>query len=161
MGKLIVGMGIPGSGKTTILKKLAAEHSYSYICPDDIREELTGNASDQSQNTEVWNKARLRLQAFLKQDLTVVFDATFSDSEERKEFIAFARENGAKNIQGIHVSAPLKTAKERNQSRERKVPEEVLEQMESKLQNSPPKIEDGFDSLVLLDENTKFFGENF
>jgi predicted kinase len=153
MGKLIVGVGIPGSGKTAIFKKFAAKHEYSYICPDDIREELTGDASDQSQNAAVWNKAKERLQEFLKENKTVVFDATFADPEQRKEFLTFAGENGAVNIQGVYVSVSLEIAKERNQKRERKVPEHVLERMKNEFQNSPPSTTDGFDSLFTLDEN--------
>lgn len=153
MSKLIVGIGIPGSGKTSILKKFAAEHGYAYICPDDIREELTGNASDQSRNAEVWGKARKKLQEFLKQDLIIVFDATFANQDQRKDFLAFARENGAEKIQGVHVSVPLEIAKERNQGRIRQVPERVLERMENELKNSPPNETDGFDSVCTINGN--------
>jgi len=37
MKKVIMGIGIPGSGKTTILKEFADKNGYEYICPDDIR----------------------------------------------------------------------------------------------------------------------------
>lgn len=50
MSKVIVGIGLPGSGKTTALKPFADKNSYIYICPDDIRAELTGNPADQSKN---------------------------------------------------------------------------------------------------------------
>jgi predicted kinase len=66
MKKLILGIGIPGSGKTTVLKKLANDYNYSYICPDDIRFELTLDMSDQSRNKEVWRESYHRLEQDLK-----------------------------------------------------------------------------------------------
>jgi dephospho-CoA kinase len=46
MAKIIIGIGVPGSGKTTALKPFAERNTYTYISPDDIRAELTGNAAD-------------------------------------------------------------------------------------------------------------------
>jgi predicted kinase len=41
MSKLILGIGLPGSGKTTALKPFAEKNGYIYISPGDIREELS------------------------------------------------------------------------------------------------------------------------
>ena len=56
MKKLIMGIGIPGSEKTTVLKTFAEKYNYSYICPDDIRLELTGmGAIILNSNHQVYN----------------------------------------------------------------------------------------------------------
>ena len=155
MKKLIIGIGIPGSGKTTVLKDFAKKWEYIYICPDDIRAEMTGDPSDQSKNKEVWDEARKRVQDHFQKGDTIVFDATLANQEQRKEFLAFARKNGAEKIEGIFLDIPLELAKERNEGRKRKVPEHVLEKMDESIRNFPPEIEDGLDALFTLDENQK------
>lgn len=101
MTKVIMGIGIPGSGKTTFLKQFAHANEHLYICPDDIRYELTGNSVDQSKNKEVWRLAYERVQNELSAGVTVVFDATFANQRERKECINFCKEHGADKVQGI------------------------------------------------------------
>lgn len=152
MKKVIVGIGVPGSGKTTILSRLAREYSYTYICPDDIRKELTGSSSDQSMNREVWAEAYSRTANALKEGTSVVFDATFANGEQRKDFIKFVKESGAEKVQGIHAEIALELAKERNKNRERVVPEHAIHRMHESLQQQPPAIDDGFDSLFTLDQ---------
>ncbi len=92
---------MPGSGKTTVLKRFADENEYTYICPDDIRQELTGSASDQSKNREVWVEAYKRTEEELLKGKSVVFDATFTNPEQRKDFLSFVRQKGAEKIQGV------------------------------------------------------------
>lgn len=106
MTKVIMGIGIPGSGKTTILKKVANDYGYSYICPDDIRLELTGDINDQSKNKEVWEESYRRLEKNLKEGKTVVFDATFAKVSTREECINLAHKFGANKIQGIYIDSP-------------------------------------------------------
>ncbi len=150
MTKLIMGIGIPGSGKTMLLREFATKHNYAYICPDDIRTEITGNPADQTKNELVWQTARERLTEQVVSGETVVFDATFANAEQRKNFINFAREKGADKVAGVFIDVPLETAQERNQNRDRVVPSQVLERMDSSLRNYPPEIADGFDSLFTL-----------
>ena len=155
MGKLIIGVGIPGSGKTTVLKTFAQKYDYAYICPDDIREELTGNFADQSKNREVWIEAKKRMAEKFREGKAVVFDATFANPEQRKEFLSFARENGSEKIEGIFLDVPLELAKERNRNREESVPEYVLERMAKSIRDFPPEIGDGFDSIFTLNKEQK------
>ncbi len=152
MVKMIMGVGIPGSGKTTALKPLAERYSYKYISPDDVRAELTGTATDQSKNKEVWEEVYTRVAKELESGETVVFDATFARENERKDFIKFAREHGAEKVQGIFASVPLEVADERNNSRERVVPRYAMERMDKMIQEHPPEIEDGFDSIFEINE---------
>lgn len=70
---LNIMVGIPGSGKSTYIKKNAKKEDY-VICPDQIRKEITGDISDQSQNRKVWIIA-YQLLKDCKAD-TVYFDAT-------------------------------------------------------------------------------------
>ena len=154
MIKAILGIGIPGAGKTTVIKSFAKKYDYAYVSPDDIREELTGNPADQSKNREVWEEAKRRAKLFLDRGTTVVIDATFANQDQRRDFVKFARVSGAEKIQGVFVDSPLEIAKERNLSRQtRNVPEHVLDRMNGMLGLNPPNIADGFDSVFTLDEN--------
>ncbi len=153
MSKVIMGIGIPGSGKSTILKAFANKNNYIYICPDDIRTELTGNPIDQTKNKEVWETTYQRASEAIRSEATVVVDATFANAGQRKSFLEFLRNAGAQKIEGLYVNTPLEIAKERNASRERKVPEHVLERMSGFMKENPPEINDGFDALFILDEN--------
>ena len=155
MKKVIVGIGIPGSGKTPVLKSFAEKNAYVYVCPDDIREELTGSAADQSRSREVWTEAYKRLQAQLMNGETVVFDATMANPDQRKQFLDFARKNGAERIEGIVFDTPLETATERNEQRDRKVPHDVMERMDNWIRTMPPEIGEGLDAIFTVDEEQK------
>jgi len=154
--KALIGIGIPGSGKTTTLKKFAEKNNYVYICPDDIRAELSGgDAADQSKNKEVWELTYNRAAEALKSGISVVVDATFANSGQRKSFIEFLRKSGAEKIQGLYVDTPLEVAKERNSKRERQVPDFVLDRMHTSIKENPPALSDGLDSLFVLDSDQK------
>lgn len=153
MSKVIMGIGIPGSGKTTLLKSFAEKHNYAYICPDDIRLELTGDAADQTKNQEVWELAYQRVVDMIHTQESVVIDATFTHQGERQKFLDYIREEGATKVEGLYVNTPLEIAKERNAQRERQVPEEILDMMNDSITEHPPEMEEGFDALFVLDEN--------
>jgi predicted kinase len=135
------------------VKAFAEKNDYVYICPDDIRTELTGDPSDQSKNKEVWETTEQRVVEAIHSGSTVVVDATFAHHGQRKSFLEFLRNNGAQKIEGLYVNTPLEIAKERNANRERQVPEHALERMSGFMEENKPEIHDGFDALFTLDEN--------
>ena len=75
---LIVMCGAPGSGKSTVAEAVAEDFGFVIVCPDDIREELFGDASDQSQGWRVFQIAYERMRdGLLTDDVSgVIFDAT-------------------------------------------------------------------------------------
>lgn len=153
MPKVVMGIGLPGSGKSTVLKRFAEKYNYQYVCPDDIREQLTGDAANQDVNQQVWDLARERTAIALREGATVVFDATFAKPEYRKQFLKFAREHGAGRIQGIFFDPPYEVAQARNLGRERQVPEYAMRSMEKNLTQFPPELTDGLDALFILDKD--------
>ncbi|HEX6258496.1 MAG TPA: ATP-binding protein [Candidatus Saccharimonadales bacterium] len=142
-----IGIGLPGVGKTTRLKKLAAESGAVYICPDDIRVELTGNADDQSRNSEVWDVAYQRMDAELAAGRDIVVDATSARRGDRMKLVARCRQ-GADRIVGVWFTAPYRVCLHRNQQRERVVPEFSMGLMAGWLEAYPPSEAEGFDEVV-------------
>ncbi len=144
MAKIIISIGIPGSGKTSFMKPFAKDNNFTYICLDDIREELCGDPRDRSKELEVLDLSKDRTLKSLSENINVVFDATFADVEFRHNFLAFLKENNIKEIEGIYFNTDLDLAKERNRNRDRFVPEAVLERMNKSLLDYPPSLEEGF-----------------
>ena len=163
MTKLIIGIGIPGSGKTTILKDFAKKYNYEYICTDDVRSGLNIASNDPLAATDnpvtisMWDAIRERTKVALGQGKTVVLDATFTKLELRKEFINIARENGASKVQGIFLDIPSKIAWERSIKRDREVPEHVFKARVASIEENPPKVSDGFDALFTVKEYENSF----
>lgn len=155
MSAAIIAIGIPGSGKTTVLKPLAERYGLTYINRDDIREEILGDARDQSQNQAIWEEANRRATASLAGGRGVVLDATFVESWKRKDMISFLHEAGASPIIGVVARVPFEVAQARNEGRERVVPDTVLTWMQEKLDSEPPSPEEGFDAIIGLDEIEK------
>jgi predicted kinase len=153
MGKVIIGLGIPGAGKTTFLRDFADKNGYYYLSPDEIREELAGDSKDQSINSEIWREAHKRFVTRITDGDVVVLDASYCNASQRRAILELARKAGAEKIQGVFIDTPLEIAKERNLNRERIVPEHAIDRMYKSLSDNPPMVEDGFDSLFVLDEN--------
>lgn len=84
MSKLILPIGISGSGKSYIYNRDYKD--YILVSPDLIREELTGDISNQSKNKEVFRIAFARVDEYLKREQNVFFDATNVNKSQRKKF---------------------------------------------------------------------------
>lgn len=75
--KLIILMGISGSGKSTFAREYVANNPGTKIINQDaIRRELTGDVSDQSKNKEVIIEAKRRLDEYLFNEDSVIWDNT-------------------------------------------------------------------------------------
>lgn len=141
---LYLGVGIPGSGKTTFLKPFSALMRIEYICPDLIRAELLGDALDQSKNAEIWLETYQRIGASLTAGKSVVLDSTMYKKALRTELFTFISKFADVKVIGYWFVAPVKLCISRNAARQRHVPLENMLAMNRSLWNNPPKIEEGF-----------------
>jgi len=82
--KFIMTVGIPGSGKSTWLKK---QSDLNIVSTDDIRKEITGDVSNISKDKDVWKIAKTRVIQLLNKGKDVVLDATNVDSDKREDFL--------------------------------------------------------------------------
>ena len=147
-GIFIMMVGPPGAGKTSISKELESKYKFIRVCPDDIREEICGDASDQSNNDAVFTKVYSRISMFLNERYNVVYDATNCRTMYRAKILDTAK-NCADYILCLCSTTPIGECLERNKNQYRRhVPEDVIERMYFTLKKHPPTIFEGYDAIV-------------
>lgn len=99
--EIIIMVGYPGSGKSTIAKNICENKNYIHICGD------------------VYKTSSKMIKASIEhilQKKSIVFDATNSSIKKRKEYIELANKYKY-NVKCIHVSTSLEESFRRNKSR--------------------------------------------
>lgn len=122
--------GIIGSGKSTYAGSLLALHpDWDYLCPDLIREELTGSTEDQSVNHFIFTKIiPQRILSAANSGRDILYDATNYRVKNRREVFELAKSLGYRVI--VHVmQTPFDVCWTRNAARERVVPRHVYDRM--------------------------------
>lgn len=147
-GILVMLIGPPGSGKSTLADKIVESiNNYIIVSPDKIREELLGDPSIQTHNTEVFNKVYSDIVKYLEEGYNVIYDATNCRSIYRKKVIDACKAYTYKII-ALVSSTTLSECFRQNESKNRYVPEEVIERMYFTLRKHPPTIFEGFDLIA-------------
>jgi len=146
--KLILLVGIPGSGKTTLAKKIAAR-GYHCLNADSIREALWGDAADQRDPEKVFGLFFKQLEQLLAEGKDIVVDNTNINFKQRKPILERAARAGYSDVQLWLLDVPLDLALERNRKRERAVPDDIVANMFMTLNRTGrPRREEG--RLVII-----------
>tara|TARA_Y100000389_G_scaffold183236_1_gene200524 strand:+ start:1658 stop:2584 length:927 start_codon:yes stop_codon:yes gene_type:complete len=126
---IVIMVGYPGSGKTTVANEICNDKQYIHIKGDDYKS-----------NTPKMIKASLE---YIKVDKSIVFDATNSSIKKRKLYIDFAEKHNY-NIECVHVSTPMDISYKRSLIRkeDKKVPK-IAFSVYKKYYEEPTK-EEGF-----------------
>ncbi|MBD1806725.1 AAA family ATPase [Microcoleus sp. FACHB-SPT15] len=149
MNRLILLIGLPGSGKSSLASMLTAAYPGSQVISTDaIRAELFGSESVQGPWLLVLPQVEQQMRQAVAQSVMAIYDATNAAQCHRVEAIALARSTGFTKITGIWLDTPVLMCLERNQKRSRIVPNEVIWQMHSSLLDAPPSLKDGLDRLI-------------
>lgn len=150
-GKLILMMGIPGSGKSTWLKTHKSDTDI-IVSRDEIRFELLKDEEEYfSHEDEVWETFIHTIIFHLQHGRTVYADATHLNQASRakvlQEVAMYAEE-----IQCIWLNTLLETALSRNALREGRalVPTKVIRNMYRNMQD--PQLSEGFDKIIIIIE---------
>lgn len=153
--RLILLIGLPGSGKSYLADQLKQMYSASggdiaIVSTDAIRAALFGDAAIQGSWLLVWREVERQFQQAAQpacpRDATL-YDATHTRRQHRREAVALARTTGFRHITGIWLDTPLAVCLERNRQRDRQVPEAVIHKMHRQLCGAPPSLSDGLDCL--------------
>ncbi len=142
--RLVVAVGLPGSGKSTWLARLGA-HAVS---SDAIRLLLADDETDQTIHARVFETVRFlaRQRMELRRPVTYI-DATNLTRRDRRQFIELAQECGG-GAEALYFDVPVEVCAARNAARPRVVPAEVLRDMAAKLEE--PNVDEGFSSVEIV-----------
>ncbi len=151
---LILLIGLPGSGKSTVAAKLLIACSdRRLVSTDRIRAHLFGDEAIQGPWLKVWHEVGNQFRQTVQQIETgaaqdAIFDATNVVRKQRRDAIALARENGFTYITGLWLNTPLWICLERNEQRDRQVEPPVILNMHRSLIGAPPTLQEGLDKLI-------------
>lgn len=138
--EMVVLTGIPGSGKSTLVKSRFPEHR---------RINLDTLKTKSREGVEMIHA--------IETSENIVIDNTNTTARGRKRYIDIAKAFGIK-VRSIYLKCPLEIALARNRSRQGKerVPDFVVKIYNKKLE--PPTLDEGFDSCevieIVCDEGT-------
>ena len=146
-------VGIPGSGKSFFAERV---HNAVVHSSDAIRAEVLGDENDQTKQELVFQTLHERVFRDLADGKNVVYDATNINYKRR---MAFLQQINAMRIPSlwtvcVFMAVPYETCIERNNNRERSVPEAVIHKMYKKF-DIPMKAE-GWDEILVVDSEDRF-----
>jgi predicted kinase len=139
--KLIITVGLPGSGKSTYLERLGA----NAISSDEVRRIIADDPRDQTIHARVFATIRylVRQRIAIGRPETYV-DATHLTRWERLPYIRLAQRHKCE-IEALFFDVPVQICIHRNLGRDRIVPPDAIRYMAGLLE--PPTEAEGF-SLV-------------
>jgi len=136
--RIVVLVGLPGSGKSTYLERLGV----SGLSSDAIRRLLADDETDQTINHRVFQTLRYLLRQRIAAGRAVTYiDATNLTPDERRPYILIGKRCGC-DVEALFFDVPLNVCMARNAQRQRVVPEEAMLKLAGKLQ--PPSLDEGF-----------------
>ncbi len=136
--KIVITVGLPGSGKSTYL----ARRGVNAISSDEIRRLLADDPRDQSIHERVFATIRylVRQRIAIGRRVTYV-DATHLTRWERRPYVLLARRHDVL-LEALYFDVPLETCIRRNRGRDRLVPVRAIRAMAERLE--PPSKAEGF-----------------
>ena len=136
--KLILTVGLPGSGKSTWLARLGV----NAIASDEIRRLIADDPSNQRIHRLVFQSVRHLVRQRLRAGRRVTYvDATNVTPWERRPYIRLGQLCDC-DVEALFFDVPLGICLARNRYRDRMVPDEAIRLMARRL--VPPTRDEGF-----------------
>jgi predicted kinase len=142
--RIIVLVGLPGSGKSTYVKT----HGLPALSSDAVRLLLADNETDQTIHGRVFATLRYLLcqRIAIGRPVTYV-DATHLTPSERKPYLVIGERLGCQ-VEALFFDVPLDVCKQRNRLRPRIVPGEAIDAMAARMVR--PSRTEGFSHVWVI-----------
>lgn len=140
-------IGLPASGKSTIAKKYAARYNAKIFSSDELRKELFGDVNCQTKNHDLFCELQNRIKMCLHNGDNVIYDATNINYRKRIAFLEYIQKINCKKV-AVLMATPYSVCLARNEGRERKVPESVIENMYKNF--TLPYWYEGWDDIEII-----------
>ena len=141
-------VGVPGSGKRTLAKRLARSKSALVLSTDTIRTLLYGNPEIQGNWKDIEKVLHRLLLKCVSQNKSVIIDATHTLRAHRKTLLTLSNKI---SWSCIHLKTDLNTCHKRNLKRSRTVPKTVIDSMYQNLLKEPPTLSEGFTHIKTIE----------
>lgn len=151
MAKVIMLIGLPGSGKTTWARTNSSNETTVHLSSDALRIEMFG-FEDQTRNHLLFREMNKRTKQTLERGFDVIYDATNLNRKKRRHFInTVVREY---DVECVLFYEPIDSLLRRNQIRtERKIPDLQIIRMMKSFQ--PPFLYEGFKKITYVGNKDK------
>ncbi len=144
--RLILLVGIPGSGKSTYAQnKTKYDSNIVWLSSDAIRERLYGDASCQDNPGKVFEIMQKETVQALEKGFDVIYDATNITRKARAGILNIVPKYVQKYC--VVIWAPINICIERDKARERTVSKEVIDKMLKRFE--APFYDEGFDTIMV------------
>jgi predicted kinase len=142
--KVVLAVGLPGSGKSTWFER----RGIVPLSSDHLRLLLADDPEEQGYQKWIFLALRSLLRTRLRMGRAVSYvDATSLTPSERRPWIQIANQFGCR-IEALYFDVPLEVCLDRNRKRRRKVPVDVMRRMAERL--IPPSVEEGFSRVMTV-----------
>jgi len=149
--KLIILVGVPGSGKSSYAKEIAKKERATIVSSDGIREELFGDESIQGKPYIVFKRLYEKVDELIAQDISVIIDATNIKRDKR---MAVLEKYKQAYKECYYFDTTLEMCLERDNARKRTVGERVIDRFYKSLE--VPLIGEGFDKINIIHSKSEY-----
>ena len=148
---LYITVGLPGSGKSTYVKKFIKDKDIEYLSSDSLRAVYGKSEEDQTVTPLVFGHIKRKVDEFLKDGKNVLVDATSVNRKERSDYINTAKKYGARVVAIVFKmdrQGLIDRNKKRGEQGGRVVPDFVIDKMLAKFEE--PSYSEGIDVIIYV-----------